>query len=92
MPDFDGCILKPRFAVFLLRRCPPLTPDHLTPAERTEAETIADELRTAGSLGQFVIDLFFTWNTLTVRDRLAAVHCWDLSIANADPIPCEEAA
>lgn len=56
-----------------------LTLDDLTASEPSEAKTLAADLRAAGALGQFVIDLFHTWNDLSRRDRLVAAYVWELA-------------
>ncbi len=73
-----------------LDRCLPLTPDDLTPDERQEVISLADELRTNGTIGQFVIDLCYSKHQLSTRERLAAICCWQLAIA--DPVQEWEAA
>lgn len=51
----------------------------LDDAGRAEAEALAVELAQTGGLGQFVCDLFHTWNDLTAADRAAACHAWRLA-------------
>lgn len=63
-----------------MQRCLPLTPSDLTPDELHEAISLAHELQTAGTTGQFVIDLWHTWHELTPRERVAAVCCWQLAV------------
>lgn len=59
--------------------CTRLDSPALDDAGRAEAEALAAELEKTGGLGQFVCDLFHTWNNLSLTDRAAACCAWQLA-------------